>query len=302
LKLKQKRGERMKSQASGRDNRATGMKTALVTGASSGFGLLASVALAKSGFRVIAAMRDPDRRAPLLKEAEQAGVVGQIDILKLDVTQHEQIAEAVAQVIGTYGKIDVLINNAGFAAGGFVEEVPLTEWYELMETNFFGLVAVTKAVLPHMRERRSGTIINVSSVSGRIGFPGYGPYAASKFAVEGFSETLRLEMLPHGVHVALVEPGAFKTNIWEKGFARLRFDPSSPYRDMMEAVLAYSRKTAETAADPLEVAETIVRIAQAEEPPFRHMAGRGVRLTMLMKQLLPWRWLERAILRQLRRK
>ena len=292
----------MKSQTSGRDHFAPGMKTALVTGASSGFGMLASVALAKSGFQVIATMRDPNRRALLLQEAEQAGAAGKIDIRKLDVTRHEQIAETVAQVIETYGRIDVLINNAGHAVGGFVEEVPLAEWYSQMETNFFGLVALTKAVLPHMRERRKGIIMNISSVSGLIGFPGYGPYAASKFAVEGFSEALRLEMLPFGVHVALVEPGAFKTNIWEKGIARLDFHPSSPYRDMLEAVLACSRKAAETAADPAEVAETIVRIAQAEHPPFRRMAGKGVRLAVFMKQLLPWRWLERAILRQLRRK
>lgn len=116
-------------------------------------------------------------------------------MLALDVTDEASIASAIQESLELAGRMDVLVNNAGFAVGGFVEEVSMEEWRRQLETNFFGLVAVTKAVLPHMRVQRSGLIINVSSVSGLSGFPGYGPYAASKFAVEGFSESLRQEML-----------------------------------------------------------------------------------------------------------
>jgi NAD(P)-dependent dehydrogenase (short-subunit alcohol dehydrogenase family) len=278
----------------------TATPVAVVTGASSGFGLLTAVALAKAGYIVVATVRDPARSAALTQEAKLAGVSERIECMPLDVTDHEAIENASAAVIDRHGRIDVLVNNAGFALGGFAEEVPIAEWRRQFETNFFGLVAMTQAVLPHMRARRSGTIVNVSSVSGLVGLPGYAPYAASKHAVEGFSESLRLEMADFGLKVVLIEPGAFRTDIWAKGFAQIRRTEHSPYRAKLDRVLDYSRRTAETAPAPQAVAEAIVRIVLARSPKLRYPLGRGSRMLSLVKAIIPWKWYERAVSRMLR--
>jgi len=203
---------------------------ALVTGASSGFGLHICLALAREGWRVIATMRNVQRSGELEHEARQAGVWPSIDCMPLDVTDRRAVERTVRDIAARYGRIDALVNNAGFAVGGFIEDVPLEDWYRQMETNFFGTVAMTKAVLPVMRERRRGTIVNMSSVSGRMAFPGYAAYASSKFAVEGFTESLRLELKPLGIHAVLVEPGAYKTAIWDKGLGSIRLIASRPKR------------------------------------------------------------------------
>ncbi|RKN79206.1 SDR family oxidoreductase [Paenibacillus ginsengarvi] len=270
-------------------------RVALITGTSSGFGLLTAVKLAGMGYRVVATMRNASDKAALLEKAGQRGAASLIEVMQLDVTRHEQIERVVEEVAARYGTIDVLVNNAGFSVGGFVEEVPMDAWRQQMETNFFGLVAVTKAVLPIMRERRSGTIIQIGSVSGKIGFPGYAPYAASKYAVEGFSESLRHEMAPFGVKVVVVEPGAYRTPIWKKGLADIRTRPDSPYAPMLQAVLAYSRRAGETAPDPQEVADRIGKLVTLRSPRLRYALGQGSRLTLWAKALLPWAWFERAI-------
>jgi NAD(P)-dependent dehydrogenase (short-subunit alcohol dehydrogenase family) len=144
-----------------------------------------------------------------------------------------------------------------------------------------------------MRERRRGVIVNIGSISGRIGFPGLGPYSASKFAVEGFSEALRLEMRPFGVRVVLIEPGAFKTEIWQKGLGAIPGAPDSPYAPLREAMLREIRRTVETAGDPREVARLVVEAVRTPRPPLRYPAGKGVRAMLALKTLLPWGWLER---------
>ncbi|PYI54624.1 SDR family oxidoreductase [Paenibacillus flagellatus] len=281
-------------------SREASERVAVITGCSSGFGLSTAIVLAQKGFRVVATMRDTGKKAALEAEAGRAGVARRLDIRRLDVTDEAAIEETVSAVLAEYGRIDLLVNNAGFAMGGFVEDVPLADWRKQLETNFFGLVAMTRAVIPAMRERRSGTIVHVSSVSGRIAFPGYGPYAASKFAVEGFGETLRHELAPFGVRVVLVEPGAYKTPIWEKGLGAIRGRPGSPYEERLLAVLAYSRKAAETAPDPREVAERIGRIADDPAPRLRYALGKGSRVLLAAKALLPWRLLERIVARALK--
>jgi NAD(P)-dependent dehydrogenase (short-subunit alcohol dehydrogenase family) len=275
---------------------------ALVTGASSGFGLLTAAALARAGFTVLATMRDVSKLEALQAELLRlAGAKAQVDIIGMDVSCEASVEAGVKEALAKHDRIDVLINNAGFAVGGFVEDVPLTEWRRQMDTNFFGLVAVTKAVLPAMRAQRSGCIINLSSISGRTGFPGYAPYAASKFAVEGFSESLRMEVAPFGIRVVLVEPGAYRTGIWSKGLAALSRTPGSAYAEALEAVLRYTRATAEQAPDAQHVADRIVRIARTARPRLRYAMGTGARLTLLAKAVLPWAWFERLVLRALRR-
>ncbi|WP_054940106.1 SDR family oxidoreductase [Paenibacillus ihuae] len=272
---------------------------ALITGTSSGFGLLTALTLAEKGYHVIATMRDLGRKDELIRQAEEADVLNRIHLMTLDVTDSESIESAVSAIIDRFGRIDVLVNNAGFAVGGFVEEVSMEEWRHQMDTNFFGLVEVTKAVIPVMRQQRGGCIINVSSVSGLIGFPGYAPYAASKYAVEGFSESLRQELLPFGIRVILVEPGSFRTSIWGKGIDGIRTSEDSPYNKQLNEVLSYSRRTAETAPDPGQVAELIGKLVLMRAPKLRYPIGKGSKVLSIGKALLPWKTLERLIAKSL---
>ena len=244
-------------------------RIALITGTSSGFGLLSAIKLAKQGYKVIATMRDLSRKGELVEQAEQAGVVERLHLMTMDVTDSESIEATINTIHEIFGRIDVLVNNAGFAIGGFIEEISMEEWRQQMETNFFGLVAVTTAVLPVMREQGNGMIINIGSISGLFGFPGYAPYAASKFAVEGFTESLRHEMSPFGIRVVLIEPGSFRTSIWGKGLGFMRHKEGSPYKKRLDAVLSYSKRTSETAPDPVLVAELIGRITNMRAPRLR---------------------------------
>lgn len=274
-------------------------RTALVTGASSGFGRLISLELARSGFHVIATIRDISKTDTLIKAAQEQGVENSIEVVRLDVT-HDDVSDIVGALINQHGAIDVLVNNAGFAAGGFTEDIPMDEWVKQFETNVFGTIRLTKAVLPSMREAGSGTIINMSSISGRMAFPGLGPYTASKFAVEGFSEVLRLEMKPYGIHVVLVEPGSYKTEIWSKGMNSLSIAPNSPYGDKTERLLKMVNHIAKTAGDPQEVADLVRDIASSKAPKFRYPIGKGVKNSLRLKQMVPWKIIEKVIVKQVK--
>lgn len=277
-----------------------GNRCAFITGASSGFGLLISVCLARAGYDVVATMRNFSAKSVLLEAAARAGVTEQIDIQQLDVTDGDSIERTVRYALERFGGIDVLVNNAGYAVGGFVEEVPLDTWRKQFDTNVFGLIAVTQAVLPQMRERGQGRIINISSISGRIGFPAMGPYAASKHAVEGFSEALRLELLPYGVDVVLVEPASYQTSIWQKGLddsqAMLQ---TSAYRQQAVKLTKGAQMMATSGGDPNEVAELVCQIATAKRPKFRYPIGQGAKALDRAKRLLPWRSIERIVARRL---
>jgi len=180
-------------------------KTVLITGASSGFGRETVKSFAKKGWNVIASMRSPE------KETELSGIEG-VQVLRLDVTDKNSIREAIEAGIRTFGAIDVLVNNAGYGAFGALEAAPEDVIRQQFEVNLFGLIEVTKAVLPGMRARNSGVIINVSSVGGRMTFPFSTLYHATKFAVEGLTESLQYELNPLGIRLKIVEPGGYKTN------------------------------------------------------------------------------------------
>jgi NAD(P)-dependent dehydrogenase (short-subunit alcohol dehydrogenase family) len=272
---------------------------ALVTGASSGFGLLACIELARAGIRVFPSMRDPLKRARLDQAAKEAGLP-KLDVIRLDVTDQESIDAAVAEVNRKAGRIDVLVNNAGFGMAGFLEDLALAELREQFETNFFGLVAMCKAVAPGLRERRHGRIINVSSIGGRVATPGLSAYCSSKFAVEGFSESLRLELLPYGVHVVLVEPGTFKTDIFEKNrrVAKGASDEASPYYQRTRQLeRAVDKILAKSKADPIDVARAIRRAATTKNPRLRWLVGRDARGEAIAKAVVPSRLFEKAVLR-----
>jgi NAD(P)-dependent dehydrogenase (short-subunit alcohol dehydrogenase family) len=255
------------------------MQTVIVTGCSSGFGLKIAVTLARNGFRVFATMRDLRKRAALDKALAAAGVGA--DILALDVNDKASIETAVAAVLAQAGRIDALVNNAGFGLGGFIEDMSLDDYRRQMETNFFGVVAVTKAVLPHMRRQRSGRIVNMSSIGGRAANPVISAYAASKFAVEGFSESLAFEGSFFNVRVVLVEPGAFKTEIVDSNrqiVAGAR-DPNSPYA---EATKAFEAKiddvAAQRAGDPQQVADVVLHVLTAANPRMRYLVGTDAKI------------------------
>ena len=255
------------------------MKSVLITGCSSGFGMLAAATLAKNGFRVFASMRNLDKRARLDEALAKADA--EADVLPLDVTSAESIDTAVAAVLERAGRIDALVNNAGAAIGGFVEDVSLEEYRRQFETNFFGTVALTKAVLPHMRRRREGRIVNVSSIGGRVGNPGVSAYVASKFAVEGFSESLALEADLFGVRVVLVEPGTFKTEIFEanKGMAARSQDPASPYFALTQAMeKKVDELVARHGADPQQVADVILHALSTSRPKLRYLVGTDAKM------------------------
>lgn len=270
-------------------------KIAVITGASSGFGLLTSVELARAGFRVVATMRDLGRRERLDQAAAEARVTALIDVRALDVTDFEVLPGFVPAVVRDYGSVDVLVNNAGFAVAGFAEDIQLEELRLQFETNFFGAVAMTKAVLPTMRRQRSGHIIQVSSIAGLHGSVTVSSYSASKHALEGWSESLRMEVNALGIKVVLVEPGAFETDIWTRGAvmgAEATKDTSPNFQRslrMREQVKKIPK------ADPIAVARAIVAIAQDPNPKLRYLVGRDAKIQLALKRILPWKWHERVV-------
>ncbi|HET9304529.1 MAG TPA: SDR family oxidoreductase [Candidatus Sulfotelmatobacter sp.] len=270
-------------------------KIGVITGCSSGFGLLTSIELAKAGFQVVATMRNLGRRGDLDQAAKAAGVEGKIDVRALDVTAFDAMPEFVEGVVRDYGRIDVLVNNAGFAVGGFGEDVSLDELRLQFETNFFGAVAMTKAVLPTMRKQWAGHIIQMSSIGGLQGAISVSSYSASKHALEGWSESLRLEVNALGIKVVLVEPGAFDTGVWTRGAvmgkeAKKQSSPNFQRSLRMRSAIEKIPK-----ADPIEVARKIVAIAQDPSPKLRYLVGRDARIQLAMKRLLPWKWNEKII-------
>jgi NAD(P)-dependent dehydrogenase (short-subunit alcohol dehydrogenase family) len=274
-------------------------RTALITGASSGFGLLTAVTLARRGWRVLATMRDLSRRGRLEEAARTAGVLDRIEFIALDVTDNLQIAALADSITARPTPLHAVVNNAGFAVAGFADDVSDAELRRQLDTNFFGAAAVTRAFLPQLRRQGSGHIVMVSSVSGRTAFPGLGSYVASKFALEGWTEALRLEMKPLGIQVALVEPGVFQTDIWTSvTISAGTQDASSPnaarvarWRERIEGGKDKPK------ADPQRVADRIAKILELRHPNLRNVVGGDARLVLMLRKVLPWRVFERLLIK-----
>jgi NAD(P)-dependent dehydrogenase (short-subunit alcohol dehydrogenase family) len=276
-------------------------KIAIVTGANSGFGLLSSIELARQGYHVLATMRDVKKAEELLKMAKLRGIGACITIMSLDVTSEESIQCFKGSLTQQYSSVDLLLNNAGYALGGFAEEVSMEEYRAQFETNVFGVMAVTQVVLPLMRKKRKGKIINMSSISGRFGFPGLSPYVSSKHALEGYSESLRLELKPFGIDVFLIEPGSYQTNIWTTGkkVTSRSLEKESPYYTYMQKIESEMASGQERLGNPDEIAALVGDIAADKRTAFRIPVGKGTILTILLKSILPWRKLEKMILKKL---
>jgi NAD(P)-dependent dehydrogenase (short-subunit alcohol dehydrogenase family) len=235
------------------------MRSILITGCSSGFGEASALAFARRGDQVFAGLRNLSRGDDLLSVAQAERLP--IEPVQLDICDQASIEAGVGQVIKRAGHVDVLLNNAGVAGGGPVEELPEETIRQLFETNTMGALRMIRAVLPSMRERGRGSIVNVSSASARASGPLLGAYAASKAALESFVEALFFEVMDFGISVALIEAGVYRTKIGQN--ARRHEPPAnSPYGDLMERVAA-SRPRPEDAGDPDEVVETILRAADS---------------------------------------
>lgn len=240
--------------------------TWFITGASSGFGLaFAEYALAQ-GYNVIATARTPAKLASLAAQAP-----GRVLIQKLDVTAPGDAERAIAAAVEQFGRIDVVINNAGYGIIGAVEETPAGEFRALMETNFFGALTVTHAVLPQLRRQRSGAIVNVSSMGGAMSFAGVGAYSASKFALEGMSEALAQELAPFGIKVMILEPGAFRTNF--AGEALKLMPAIDAYKDVVTFRSAVETMHGTQAGDPAKAARALDLALAAETTPLRLQVG-----------------------------
>ncbi|MEH7225877.1 oxidoreductase [Bacillus sp. JJ1566] len=273
----------------------------IITGASSGFGLLSSIEFLKKGFFVVATMRDLHKKEQILSQLKNSTLEENLLFCQLDVTDTVSLKD-FQLTLQVLGRVDVLLNNAGFATGGFAEEISISEYRAQFETNFFGLIEVTKLVLPFMRQQRAGKIMNLSSISGQIGFPGLSPYVASKHALEGWSESLQLEVRPFGIDVVLIEPGSFQTNIWSSGkkIAAKSMLSTSPYHEMMKKIEANLENNQASYGDPLAVAKFIVRLAAKPTlPKLRYPIGKGTRISITLKNSLPWKLWEGIVLKKL---
>ena len=244
-------------------------KVAIVTGSSSGIGFETALALAREGYHTYATMRDIKKSSKISDIAKKENL--KIDIVELDVNNDDSIKKAIEKIVNEKKRIDVLVNNAGYFLVGCLEDLSINDLKDQFETNFFGMIRTIQAVLPTMRNQKSGIIVNISSVAGRIGFPVTPGYISSKFAVEGLSESMRYELSPFGIKTIIIEPGVIKTNIFTNLKNSTKSD--SVYKDMTEKVMNGLTMMSEMGTPPQEVANTIIKAVSSENPLPRYPVG-----------------------------
>lgn len=274
------------------------MKYALVTGSNSGFGKLTTLQLLKEGFHVFACMRNTKNQTALMEEVIQLNKLDQLTVFELDVTNINQIEKVKESIEKSFGKLDVLVNNAGYCEGGFLEDIEIALWEKQQETNIFGTFKMTKMFLPLLEKGEKAKIINISSVSGFFGFPGMSAYTTSKFAIEGMSESLRLELLPKNISVSLIEPASYQTNIWEKGLSSIEITSNDPI--YKQNLYKYATMAAKGGSNPIEVAKLVTKIATCDKPKFRYPIGKGAKSLSFFKRILPWGIIEKIVLSKLK--
>lgn len=273
-------------------------KVALVTGASSGIGLDTALRLCEKGFKVYGAAR----RVELIKPLEEKGG----EAVFLDITKEDSVRECVSSILEKEGRIDLLVNNAGFGLGGAVEDVPLEEVRRQFEVNLFGLAEITKQVLPTMRNQGSGRIVNISSMAGRFSSPFLGWYHATKYSVEAFSDALRLEVKPFGIKVSIIEPGLIKTDWGVIAAKNIRkYSESSAYKNDADSVAGfYERNYSKDSgiSEPSVISKAIVKAATRKNPKIRYSVGRYSKLFIWLKKHIPERFYDFALLKVLKRR
>jgi NAD(P)-dependent dehydrogenase (short-subunit alcohol dehydrogenase family) len=250
-------------------------KVAVVTGSSTGIGYETSLILARNGFLIYPTMRNLNKSENIKSVATKENLP--IRIKQLDVTDDVSVKNAIQTISSEAGRIDVLVNNAGYGLNGAFEDLGMDEIKAQYETNVFGLIRTTQAVLPIMRRQKSGTIVNISSGAGRFGFPTGSAYVSTKFAVEGLSESMSYELESFGIKVVIVEPGVIRTNFGDGLIvAKKSQDPNSPYSQMMQRSAAGFEKMMKNASSPDVVAKVVLNAIRDENPSLRYLAGSDV--------------------------
>ena len=266
-------------------------KVWFITGTSSGFGrALAEEALAK-GDKVVATARKPEVLKDLVEKYPETARA-----IKLDVTQEADAKNAIAEAVKEFGRIDVLVNNAGYALVGAIEEASSEQIKQQFDTNVFGVLNVTREVLPILREQKSGHIVNIGSVVGFTAFPSFGYYSATKFALEGLSEALAAEVAPHGIKTTIVEPGPFNTGYNSRG-ALVYGEDRLPeiYHSTEEMTKIFSHNDSPAVGDPVKAVQVIIEAVESENPPFRLPLGlpafEGIeaKLEQVKQEISVWR-------------
>ena len=278
------------------------MKTVLITGASSGFGYVTTLLLARKGYTVYAGVRNLEKKESLeLQEIAKKEHLS-LNVIQLDVTKQSHIDD-LKKIADS---IDILINNAGIGFLGPTEEFTVEEVKDQFDINFFGVVRMIRAIVPSMRKKKRGMIINISSLNGLISFPLYGVYSSSKFALETYSESLRFELQPFNVKVALVEPGSFVTNFTKnKYFPQAQSDRNSPYISLTHHFFRIFKKFEDLKYNPLlysfvspdRIAERILAIIESSHPSLHNIVGIQAHSLVILNTILP-RWIKNYLLRK----
>lgn len=276
--------------------------TVLVTGGTDGLGRATALLFASEGYRVFAAGRNAQKRAAMAQLAEEKNI--ELDTLELDVTSDESADRAISEINRRAGPVDVLVNNAGVAIAAVMEEITIEDLRKQFETNVFSMVRMAKRVLPAMRERRRGCIVNMSSIAGRTSNPLMGPYSGSKHAVEAISDAMRMELAPFGIPVVMIEPGFIPTNInHASAEASSRYTANaaaSPYAPVYLGFLQLWRKiTANAKSTPEDCAQVILGAVRARSPKARYLVTREAKITAAMRWLLSDRQLDKITMRMM---
>jgi len=260
-------------------------QVALITGCSSGIGYETALMLARNGFHTFATMRNTKKSNSLEEIIKKERL--DLNIRELDVNDDTSIEKTINCIKSEANRIDVLINNAGYGLVGFFEDLTLDEIRNQFETNFFGVLNITKKIIPIMRFQKSGTIINVSSGAGQVGFPGISAYVSTKFAIEGFSESLMYELFPYGIKVVIIEPGVIKTNFFRNCIvSEHSMKKSSPYSRSLDKFQRNVELMQEHATSPINVAKVIMQVLGNNEPKQRYIVGNDVAMILEAKKSL----------------
>ena len=257
-------------------------KVALVTGSSSGIGLETALALARDGYKTFASMRDIKKSVELEQAAKKEKLP--IEIIQLDVDKEESIVSAIKKIISDCERIDVLVNNAGYGQFGCTEDVSVNDFRKQFETNFFSVVRIIQEVSPIMRKQKSGNIVNISSIAGRMGLPGSPAYISSKFALEGLGECLRYELGQFGIKTTLIEPGVIKTNFFES----MKIPDSKTdlkYKELTDHILSGLKMMVQMGTPPSEVAKVIMKAIQDDEMLPRYIVGTDAAMFIEAKKM-----------------
>jgi short-subunit dehydrogenase len=260
-------------------------QVALITGCSSGIGYETALMLARNGFYTFATMRNTKKSDSLEEIIRKESL--DLNIRELDVNDDTSIENTINCIKREANRIDVLINNAGYGLVGFFEDLTLDEIRNQFETNFFGVLNITKKIIPIMRLQKSGTIINVSSGAGQVGFPGISAYVSTKFAIEGFSESLMYELYPYGIKVVIIEPGVTKSNFFRNCIvSEHSMKSSSPYSRSLDKFQRNVELMQEHATSPMDVAKVIIQVLGNNEPKQRYIVGNDVAMILEAKKNL----------------